>query len=194
MHSTYALYNIVPTAFLILLIAIFIDFFIDKYRVVEKFNKKRVILYSFIFYYICLVQIEIGGITLAQNPTDESRSYISTNDWLGIFDTLNLNISVWNYSAIIYNVILFVPLGIFLILLFNVKKYNLVISIVVLSCFVLDGVRFILGLNGFSMRTISNLSLIYLMFNILGGVLGVYIIKFINTYKLNVQITSSDNQ
>lgn len=194
MHSTYALYNIVPTAFLILLIAIFIDFFIDKYRVVQKFNKNRVILYSFILYFICLVQIKIGGITLAQNPTDESRSYISTNDWFGIFDTLNLNISVWNYSAIIYNVILFVPLGIFLILLFNVKKYNLVISIVVLSCFVIDGVRLILGLNGFLMRINSNLSLIYLLFNILGGVLGVYIIKFINTYKLNVQITSSDNQ
>lgn len=194
MHSTYALYNIVPTAFLILLIAIFIDFFIDKYRVVEKFNKNRVILYSFIFFCICLIQIKIGGITLAQNPADESRSYISTNDWLGIFDTLNLNISVWNYSAIIYNVILFVPLGIFLILLFNVKKYNLVISIVVLSCFVIDGVRLILGLNGFLTRINSNLSLIYLMFNILGGVLGVYIIKFINTYKLNVQITSSNNQ
>ena len=50
MHSTYILYNIVPLGFLILLVYIFIDIFLDYFRKVGKINKKRVILYSFIFY------------------------------------------------------------------------------------------------------------------------------------------------
>lgn len=197
MHSTYALYNIVPTAFFILLIATFIDVFIDKYRKVGKINKKRIILYSFIFYFICLVQIKIGGMTLAQNPADQSRNFISTNDWFGVFDTLYFKISIWSYSAFVYNVIIFVPLGILLILLIGLKKYNITISIVVLSCFLINVIHLLFEMNGFTMRTISNLNLIYLFFNILGGTLGVFIVKYVKkffySYKLNNQLTSSDN-
>ena len=193
MHSTYTLYNIVPLGFLILLVYIFIDIFLDYFRKVEKSNKKRVILYSFIFYLISLIQIKFGGFTLPQNSADNSRSFISTNDWFGIFDTMNFKISMWSYSAMIYNVILFVPLGIYLFLLFNLKSNKKAISIVILNCLVIDVARLLLGWTGF---TINHFGIIYLLFNILGGVLGIclvkYAVNFIRSYKLNNQTKVSE--
>ena len=191
MHSTYILYNIVPLAFLILLVYIFIDIFLDYFRKVRKSNKKRVILYSFIFYLISLIQIKFGGFTLPQNSADNSRTFISTNDWFGIFDTMNFKISMWSYSAMIYNVILFVPLGIYLFLLFNLKSNKQAISIVILNCLMLDVSRLLLGWTGFTINYFGNMDMIYLLFNILGGVLGIclvkYTVNFIRSYKLNNQ-------
>ena len=191
MHSTYVLYNIVPLAFSILLIYIFIDVFLDYFREAGKSNKKRIILYGFIFYVISLIQIKFGGFTLYQNPADSSRSLISTNDWFGIFDTLNWHISIWSYSAFIYNVILFVPFGIFLLLLFNLKNDKTAISIVMLSCFVIDVARLLLGWAGFTSDNFSHMDILYLLLNVWGGVVGIYLVKyvasFIRSYKLNDQ-------
>ncbi|MGG2106924.1 hypothetical protein [Lysinibacillus pakistanensis] len=193
MHSTYVLYNIVPLAFLILLVYIFIDVLLDYFRKVEKSAKKRVMLYSSIFYVISLVQIKLGGFTLPQNPADNIRRFISTNDWFGIFDTMHFNISIWSYSALFYNVILFVPFGIFLLLLFNLKSNKKAISMVILGCLVIDVARLLLGWSGFTI-TISNFGnkdIIYLLFNVLGGVLGIFLVKYavnyIHSYKLNNQ-------
>ena len=190
-HSTYVLYNIVPLAFLILLVYIFIDIFLDYFRKVEKSNKNRVILYSFMFYLICLIQIKFGGFTLSQNSADFNKTFISTNDWFGIFDTMNFKISMWSYSAIFYNVILFVPLGIYLLLLFNLNRNRKAIFIVILSSLVIDVARLILVWRGFTISSFGYTDIIYLLFNISGGVLGIFLVKytvnFIRSYKLNNQ-------
>ncbi|ACA38710.1 hypothetical protein P799_01265 [Lysinibacillus sphaericus CBAM5] len=191
MYSTYVLYNIVPLAFLILLVYIFIDVLLGYFGKVEKSAKKRVMLYSSIFYVISLVQIKLGGFTLPQNPADNIRRFISTSDWFGIFDTMHFNISIWSYSALFYNVILFVPFGIFLILLFNLNSNKKAISIVILSCLVIDGARFLLGWSGFTIRNFGNTDIIYFLFNVLGGVLGIFLVKYavnyIHSIKLNNQ-------
>lgn len=192
MHSTYVLYNIVPIAFLILLVYIFIDVLLDYFRKVEKSAKKRVMLYSSIFYVICLVQIKTGGFTLPQNPADISSSFISTNDWFGIFDTMHFNISIFSYSALFYNFILFVPFGIFLLLLFNLKSNKKAISIVVLSCLVIHVAHLLLGWSGFTKSHFGNMDIFFLLFNVLGGVIGIFLVKYavnyIHSYKLNNQI------
>ena len=189
-HSTYILYNIVPLGFLILLVYIFIDVFLEYFRKVKKSNKKRVILYSFIFYSLSLIQIKFGGFTLPQNPADNSIRFISTNDWFGIFDTMHFNISIWSYSALFYNVILFVPFGISLLLLFNLKSNKKAISIVILSCSGIYFAGLLFGETGVVMRNNGNTDIIYLLFNILGGVLGIFLVKyavnFIRSYKLNL--------
>lgn len=192
-HSTYVLYNIVPLAFLILLVYIFIDILLDYFRKVKKSNKKRVILYSFIFYLISLIQIKFGGFTLFQNPKDDSRSFISTNDWFGIFDTMNFEISIWSYSVIFYNVILFVPLGIYLLFLFNLKGNKKAISIVVLSCLGIDFARLLLGWLGLVMGSFGDEDIIYLLFNILGGTLGIFLVKYVVdiTAQINLQVKSA---
>ncbi|MCH7320487.1 VanZ family protein [Solibacillus sp. MA9] len=190
--STYVLYNIVPLGFLILLVSIFIDVFLDYFRKVEKSNKKRFILYSFIFYLISLIQIIFGGFTLPQNPADTSSRFISTNDWFGIFDTMHFNISIWSYSAIFYNVILFVPLGIALLLLFNLKSNKKAIAIVILSCLVIDFARLLFGWAGLTSRGYGNVDMIYLLLNILGGVLGIFLVNcavnLIRSYQLKLQV------
>jgi len=190
-YSTYVLYNIVPLAFLFLLIYIFIDIFLDYFRKVKKSNKKRVILYSFIFYLICLIQIKFGGFTLLQNSADIHKTFISSNDWFGIFETMNFKISMWSYSAMVYNVILFIPLGIYLFLLFNIKSNMNAILMVILSCFVIDVARLLLGWIGITISTFGYIDIIYLLFNILGGVLGIFLVKytvnFIRSSKLNSQ-------
>lgn len=192
MYSTYVLYNIVPLAFLFLLIYIFIDILLDNFRKVKKSNKKRIILYSFIFYLISLIQIKFGGFTLPQNSTDNHRTFISTNDWFGIFDTMNFKISMWSYSAMVYNVILFIPLGIYLFFLFNHLKSNKkAISTVVLSCLMIDLARFLIGWTGITISSFGYIDIIYLLFNISGGVLSIFLAKytvnFIRPYKLYSQ-------
>lgn len=192
MYSTYVLYNIVPLAFLFLLIYIFIDILLDNFRKVKKSNKKRIILYSFIFYLISLIQIKFGGFTLPQNSTDNHRTFISTNDWFGIFDTMNFKISMWSYSAMVYNVILFIPLGIYLFFLFNHLKSNKkAISTVVLSCLMIDLARLLLGWTGITISSFGYIDIIYLLFNISGGVLSIFLAKytvnFIRPYKLYSQ-------
>ena len=190
MYSTYVLYNIVPLAFLFLLIYIFLDIFLDYFRKVKNSNKKRVILYSFIFYLISLIQIKFGGFTLPQNPADNHRTFISTNDWFGIFDMMNFKISMWSYSAMVYNVILFIPLGIYLFLLFNLKSNKKVISMVILSCLVIVVARLLLGWTGITIHSFSYIDIIYLLFNISGGVLSIFLVKytinFIRSYKLRL--------
>ena len=190
-HSTYVLYNIVPFGFLILLVYIFIDVFLDYFRKVEKSAKKRVVLYSSIFYVLCIVQIKTGGFTLPQNPADITSSFISTGDWFGIFDTMHFHISIFSYSAIFYNVILFVPFGMLLLLHFNLKSNKKAISLVILSCLVIHFAHLLLGLSGFTKNHFGNTEIICLIFNVLGGVLGIFLVKYAvnysHSYKLNTQ-------
>lgn len=188
MHTNYVLYNIVPLGFLILLVYIFIDVFLDYFRKVKKSNLRRVILYSFIFYLISLIQIKLGGFTLfPQNPADNSRSFITTNDWFGIFDTMHFNIYFWSYSAIFYNLVLLLPFGIFLLVLFNLNSIKKAIFIVILSCLGIDLFRLLFGWFGLANRNLGNMDIIYLIFNILGGIFGLLLVKFavkiIHSYK-----------
>lgn len=190
-YSTYVLYNIVPLAFLFLLIYIFIDIFLDYFRKTGKSNKKRVILYSFIFYLIILIQIKFGGFTLPQNSADNHKIFIATNDWFGLFDTINFKISMWSYSAMVYNIILFIPLGIYLLLLFDLKSNKKAVSMVILSCLMIDVARLLLGWTGITVNSFGYLDIIYLLFNVSGGVLSIFIltytVNFVRSYKLNSQ-------
>lgn len=179
MHTNYVLYNIVPLGFLVLLLYIFIDVLLDYFRKESKRNQRRVILYSFIFYLICLIQIKVGGLTLIpQNPADNSRSFITANDWFGIFEAIHFNISLWSYSAIIYHFLLLLPLGIFLFVLFNLKNVKKAVFIVILYCLSIEFLRLLLGSFNLTTRNLGPVDAIYLLFNMLGGVFGLLIVKF----------------
>ena len=179
MYSTYMLYNIVPLGFLMLLVFIFMDIFLDYFRTEKKSNKNWIILYSFIFYFICLIQIKFGGFTLPQNPADESKRFISTNDWFGIFETMNYYTSIWRISALFYNVILFVPLGIFLVLLFQLASTKKVGALVIFICLGIEFTRLLFGWTGLVMRGFGQVDIIFGLLNILGGLLGLLIAKFV---------------
>lgn len=178
MHTNYVLYNIVPFGFLVLLVYIFIDVFLDYFRKEIKSNQRRVTLYSFLFYLLCLLQIKVGGITLLPlNTADNSRSFITANDWFGIFDSIHFNMYLWSYSAIVYNFLLLLPLGIFLCVLFHFKNINKAIFLVILCCLGTELLRLLLGSFSLVPRNIGSVDAIYLLCNILGGIIGILIVK-----------------
>ncbi len=194
MYSTYILYNIVPLGFLILLVYIFIDIFLDYFRKANRSYLRKVLLYSFLFYLISLIQIKFGGITLPpQNPADINSSFISTNDWFGIYDTMYANVSIMGGSlAIFYNVILLIPLGIYLLVLFNLNSSKKVISIVILSCMGIEISHLLFEWLGLVVKSFNSMDIIYLLFNILGGILGLLFvkltIKITNSYKNKIEV------
>jgi len=178
LHTNYVLYNIVPFGFLVLLVYIFIDVFLDYFRKEIKPNQRRVTLYSFLFYLLCLLQIKVGGITLLPlNPADKSRSFITANDWFGIFDGIHFSMYLWSYSAIVYNFLLLLPLGIFLFVLFHFNNRNKAIFIVILCCLGIELLRLLLGSFSLVPRNIGSLDGIYLLCNMLGGIVGILIVK-----------------
>lgn len=178
MHTNYVLYNIVPFGFLVLLVYIFIDVFLDYFRKEIKPNQRRVTLYSFLFYLLCLLQIKVGGITLLPlNPADKSKSFITANDWFGIFDGIHFSMYLWSYSAIVYNFLLLLPLGIFLFVLFHFNNRNKAIFIVILCCLGIELLRLLLGSFSLVPRNIGSLDGIYLLCNMLGGIVGILIVK-----------------
>lgn len=175
MSSTdYIVYNIVPLGFLILLIYIFLDIFLDYFRSSKRDNLQRVLLYSFLFYVLSVIQIKFGGITLPpQNPSDSASNFIFKDDWFGIFNTMYYKISVvWNYSAIFYNVVLFVPLGIYLLVFFNLKSNKKAYFFVVLSCIVIEILRFLLNELGLVTRGANIHIFSNMLINIVGGIVG----------------------
>lgn len=191
MYSTYIVYNIVPVGFIILLSFIFIDIFLDFFRTSQRSNVKRGLLYSFLFYLLSLIQIKLGGITYPpQNPDDTARRFFPTGDWFGIFDTIHFNISLWSFSAIIYNVLLFVPLGIYLSTLFNVKSIKKAISIVFLSCIGIETLHLLFAKFGLVIGGTNILTLIYLEFSIMGGILG-FLLVALTTKLIKSNKTSS---
>ncbi|MBL3730053.1 hypothetical protein JIN86_10605 [Lysinibacillus sp. HST-98] len=185
MHTNYVLYNIVPFGFLVLLVYIFIDVFLDYFRKEIKPNQRRVTLYSFLFYLLCLLQIKVGGITLLPlNPADKSRSFITANDWFGIFDGIHFSMYLWSYSAIVYNFLLLLPLGIFLFVLFHFNNRNKAIFIVILCCLGIELLRLLLGAFSLVPRNIGSLDGIYLLCNMLGGIVGILIVKIFTQIKV----------
>lgn len=196
MYATYIVYNIVPVGFVMLLVYMFIDIILDFFRTSKRSIVKRGLLYSFLFYSLSLIQIKFGGITYPpQNPDDSGRSFFPTGDWFGIFDTIHFNISLWGFTAILYNVLLLIPFGIYLSILFNVKSIKKAISIVFLTCMGVELIHLLFAKFGLVVGGVNILSLIYLELNILGGILGFLFValttKIINSYKATSKIKAN---
>lgn len=91
---------------------------------------------------------------------------------------MHFNIYFWSYSAIFYNLVLLLPFGIFLLVLFNLNSIKKAIFIVILSCLGIDIFRLLFGWFGLANRNLGNMDIIYLLFNILGGIFGLLLVKF----------------
>lgn len=169
----YIVYNIVPIGFIILLIYIFIDIFLDYFRKSNRSNVQRVALYSFLFYLLSLIQLKFGGITLPpQNPADTGRSFIFTDNWFEVFDSLFHKMFIGGPLAILYNVIIFIPLGLYLAFFYSGKHLKKAISIIVISCIAFEISRLLLGLFGLIMHSLSRITVTYMLFNLFGAIMG----------------------
>ncbi|MFL0507440.1 hypothetical protein ACH0B5_16990 [Ureibacillus sp. 179-F W5.1 NHS] len=187
MSSTYILYNIVPLGFLFLLMYIFIDILLDYFRKSKSSNVRRILIYSFLFYCISLIQIKFGGITIPpQNPNDIHSSFLSSNDWFGIYDTMHINISIWS------SILLFIPLGIYLTVLIHSNNLKKLGFMIVISCLGIDISRLLFEWFGLVMSHYNMMEIIYLLCNIAGGILGFILVNFARKAILSDNVSEAE--
>lgn len=174
MSATYIIYNIVPYGFILLLSYIFIDIFLDYFRKSKSSNLNRILLYSFLFYLLSLIQIKFGGITLPLiDPADSQSTFIYEGAWFGLFDTMHFNISTFSYSAIFYNLVILLPLGIYLSVLFDLKSNLKAVTLVALICIGIEIIHLLFGKMGMILGGMNYLmTIISLFINIFGGTIG----------------------
>ena len=173
---TYILYNIVPLGFILLLIFMFADIFLDYFRKTQKEYKRRVFVYSWIFYLLSLFQIKSGGLTLPpQDFTNLNTTFIPTGEWFGIYDTLYLLTSNGHPLSLFYNIVLFIPFGIYLSALFNMNRLKRIAAIVILGCIGIELVHLLLESIGLVMRSYNLQKIGMLTMNIFGSLLVVFI-------------------
>lgn len=178
--SQHILYNIVPWGFILLLLYIFIDILLDFFRKPKMSNTKRIIFYSFLFYLLSLIQIKFGGITFPIQPqTDGDLSFTVLKEWFGVYEFMYDKTAINFPSAIFYNLILFIPLGIYLSILFKLNGLKKVIPSVILSCIAIEILRFALESFGLVLALHNNMFLKSLLFNIFGGILGYLLIRVV---------------
>lgn len=141
--SQHILYNIVPWGFTLLLLYIFIDILLDFFRKPKTSNMKRIIFYSFLFYLLSLIQIKFGGITLPIQTQTDDLSVTIPNGWFDEYYDMYLKGTMNVPSAIFYNLLLFIPFGIYLSILFRLNSLKKVVPIVILSCIAIEILRFV---------------------------------------------------
>ncbi|WP_431844411.1 hypothetical protein [Lysinibacillus fusiformis] len=66
----------------------------------------------------------------------------------------------------------------FLFVLFNLKNVKKAVFIVILCCLSIEFLRLLLGSFNLTTRNLGPVDAIYLLFNMLGGVFGLLIVKF----------------
>ena len=167
----YSFYNVAAIGTLLLVIYILTDFFRNK----TKNILSRLIMYTFIFYLLNVAQITTRGIVFPpQNdftPGLQLVPFYFIGDWFNLYYSSGFDWFFWNSVKLsIYNVIMLIPLGIYLSWLFKVKRLSKAISVVFLASFTIETSQLVLGYLGFVMGRTFNVD--DLILNTLGGVTG----------------------
>lgn len=182
--STYIIYNLVPFGITLIFILIFIDVFVDRYRKESIINTRRGFLYIFYFYLLCLMQVKIGGISAPLiNQNDMSSRFIYTNEWFGIFNIINMKITGWNVEALVYNFLIFIPVGIFITILFNVKSNKRLFAILSFSCLIFVIFYITFERIGLVQNPLTIIDICYLVVNVSAGFTGFLFVEFIAKMK-----------
>lgn len=167
--------DLLPIGTLLLILYIVFDFFRNR----TKSLLKRLVFYSFIFYLIIVLQVTTGGINI---PPREEFQIVTLQllpfkflfDWLQIYQTRGFDWIYWNSVKLsMYNVIMLLPLGIYLPVLFNVKIFKKVALYIMLFSLTIEIYQSIFSYFGLIILRTSNID--DLILNTLGGVIGFFI-------------------
>jgi glycopeptide antibiotics resistance protein len=142
---------------------------------------RRIIFYSFIFYALNVIQLTTGGIVV---PPQTDGNYLRVqlmpfyfiSEWISHFNTIGLDWFFWNSVKLtFYNLIMLVPLGIYLSIfgLKTVKSAGIIIFIV---SFGIEISQFLLRYLGIVMSRVFNVD--DLIVNTLGGLIGFIVFGF----------------
>lgn len=192
--SQHIVYNIVPWGFTLLLLYIFIDILLFFFRQPKMTNTKRIIFYSFLFYVLSLIQIKFGGITLPIQTQTVDLIFTIQNGWFDEYYSIYKKTTMNVPSAIFYNLLLFIPLGIYLSILFKLNSLKKGVPTVILSCIAIETLRFALESFGLVMVLYKIMLVKIILFNILGGILGYLLMKAIFEMKNRIFATGHLNK
>jgi len=171
--------DVLPFGIIALVLYIVMD--IIKHR--AKDLVRRIVFYSFLFYLINVLRVTTGGISL--RPFQYSAvdfqlvpfSFIM--DWIKEYNIRGFNWFFWNsvkLSAL--NVVMLIPLGIYLPVLFNIRNAKNVLKYSSLASLTIEIYQVILSYYGllFMVRTFNVDDIIL---NTLGSIIGLFLYKIL---------------
>jgi len=178
----YTIYDIVFFGTIFLFIYITVDFIRMKTRNLFR----RVIIYSFLFYILNVAQLTTGGIIFPVQhdlqPTVQLVPFYFIGDWFNLYQYNGFDWFFWNSVKLsFYNLIMLVPLGVYISLLFHIKKFSKALWAVFLGSLIIEVLQLLLGYVGIVEGREFDVD--DLLLNTLGGV-GGYIITEVVKKKL----------
>lgn len=161
---------------------LFIYIIIDLFKNGTKNWLHRFIFYTFIFYLCNVVQLTTGGIVFP--PQDGILSNVQfipfyfLYDWFNMYSNDGFDWFFWNAIKLtLYNVILLLPLGVYISLLWKPLRLEHVALIIFLSSLTIEISQLALGSLGFVIGRSFDVD--DLILNTLGGVMGYIIAEFL---------------
>ena len=151
----------------------------DLFRNRTRGILKRLIMYSFIFYVINVLQVTTGGINIPPREEFQSVSFQLIPfrfllDWLQLYQSRGLDWFFWNSVRLsMYNLHLLLPLGIYLPTLFNIITLKKVAFFLMLVSLTIEIYQSVFSYFGLVFLRTSNIDDILL--NTFGGVIGFYV-------------------
>lgn len=171
--------------FLIGAVILFVYIMIDFIRNKTNDFLRRIVFYSFIVYIIFIAHFTIGNIVIP--PITENTLYVQlvpfyfVKDLFNMYQLNGLDWFFWNSLKLsFFNLILLMPLGIYLSVFFKRKgKYKAFLTIFLSSVFI-EVLQLILTYSGFILGRGFNVDDIIV--NTLGGCIAFSISEFIKKY------------
>lgn len=174
----------------LLLAWIIIDFIKNKTNNLWK----RIIFYSFVFYLLVISQLTTGYMYI---PPQAELARVDIQpipfsfliDWVHIYRMNGFDWFFWNSVKLsFFNLLMLIPLGIYLSLLFNITLVKKAAAIVFLTSLTIETYQLIFSFLGFFTRTFNVDDLIL---NTLGGVIGFVVWQVINKPFLHKKVVRS---
>ncbi|WP_251661345.1 VanZ family protein [Oceanobacillus profundus] len=183
MHLTI---NIAFFGTILILLYIVIDLIRNKGRnLLRKF-----IFYTFMFYFVYVLQLTMGGITI---PPLEARMikvqwipFFFVNDWVMHYQANGLDFFFWNSVKLtFYNLIMIVPFGVYLALLFQVKQISKAALMIVILSLAIEVFQLILSY--FGVIWARGFDVDDILLNTFGGVIGFMCMRVAMRFRRRIQ-------
>lgn len=173
-------FNVVSIGSILLFIYIIFDLLKNK----GKNLLKRILFYSFIFYLLNVLQLTTGGINI---PPRKDFGGVSVQlvpfhfifNWVQLYRFFGgFSWFFWNSVRLsMYNVLMLIPFGIYLPVLFKIEKIKRVFNWSLLVTFIIEIYQLVFTYFGFTYTRTFNVDDIIL--NTLGGMIGFLIYKIL---------------
>lgn len=165
------IFDVVEIGLVFLILYIIIDFIRNR----TSNLLKRVIIYSFVFYILNVIQLTTGGIYIPPQkefiPQFQLVPFYFIGDWISIYQNKGFDWFFWHSVKLsFYNLIMLFPLGVYLSVLFRVKRSSIAILTVFLSSLIIEIYQVVLAYLGLVGGRTFNID--DLLLNTLGGSAG----------------------